>query len=97
MTEQYTIAEVTRLVSDGTPHACSKLYAASARAAEAMGYDSIQTFILEDEPGTSLKAAGWTFVGMTEGGNWNRPSRDGRRVDQPMGRKQKWIKRWREK
>ena len=26
-----TILEVTRLVTDGTPHACSKLYAAAAR------------------------------------------------------------------
>jgi hypothetical protein len=87
------VAEVTRLVTDGTPNACSMLYGAAARAADAMGFDRIQTFILEDEPGTSLKAAGWTFEGMTEGGDWNRPSRGGRRVDQPMIRKQRWC-RW---
>ena len=92
MTEQYRTAEVTRLVTDGTPHVCSKLYAASARAAEAMGYDSIQTFILEDEPGTSLKAAGWEFIDWSGGGDWNSPSRGGRRIDQPMVRKQKWGK-----
>jgi hypothetical protein len=36
-TEQYRIAEVTRLVTDGTRNACSLLYGATARAAEAMG------------------------------------------------------------
>lgn len=58
-TSQYTVAEVTRLVTDGTTHACSKLYSASARAAQAMGFERIQTFILESEAGTSLKASGW--------------------------------------
>ena len=92
MTDQNNVAEVTRLVTDGTPHACSMLYAAAARAADAMGYQRIQTFILEDEPGTSLKAAGWKFEAMSGGGDWNRPSRGGRRTDQPMVRKQKWSK-----
>lgn len=92
MTDQSRVAEVTRLVTDGTRNACSLLYSAAARAAEAMGYERIQTFILEDEPGTSLRAAGWTFDGMTEGGDWNRPSRGGRRVDQPMVRKQRWTR-----
>lgn len=92
MTDQNNVAEVTRLVTDGTPHACSMLYAAAARAAEAMGYQKIQTFILENEPGTSLKAAGWKFETMSGGGDWNRPSRGGRRIDQPMVRKQKWSK-----
>jgi hypothetical protein len=70
MTEQYRIAEVTRLVSDGTKNVCSLLYAACARAAEAMGYDSIQTFLLESESGVSVKAAGWEFVGTSGGGDW---------------------------
>jgi|ERR1017187_5633184 hypothetical protein len=92
MTEQYRIAEVTRLVTDGTKNACSLLYSACARAAEAMGFDSIQTFILDSESGVSLKAAGWKFVAMSDGGDWNRPSRSGRRTDQPMQRKQKWAR-----
>jgi hypothetical protein len=94
MTEQYRVAEVTRLVTDGTRHACSMLYAACARAAEAMGYESIQTFILESESGVSLKAAGWKYVGPSEGGDHNRPSRKGRRRDQPECPKQKWEKRF---
>lgn len=91
-TDQYAVAEVTRLVTDGSKNACSTLYSAAARAARAMGYDRIQTFILESEPGTSLKASGWELDGWTEGGTWNRPSRGGRRDDQPQERKQRWIK-----
>ncbi len=92
LTDWTTVAEVTRLVTDGTPHACSMLYAASARAARAMGYSSIQTFILEEEPGTSLVAAGWKKVGeVAASESWD--SRPGRRNDQPRGAKTKWAKR----
>lgn len=56
---QYEVAEVTRLVTDGTKNACSALYAAAARVCKEMGFRYIQTYILADEPGTSLKAAGW--------------------------------------
>lgn len=84
------VAEVTRLVTNGFKNACSFLYASSARAAQAMGYLKIQTYILEDEDGTSLRAAGWEFEAWTSGGDWNRPSRGGRRNDQPTCRKQRW-------
>ena len=90
--DQNRVAEVTRLVTDGTPHVCSKLYAACAKAAEAIGYNWIQTSILENETGTSLKAAGWQFDHMIKGRNWNCPSRGGRRTDQPMCDKQVWVK-----
>lgn len=87
------VAEVTRLVTDGTPNACSILYAAAARCAAAMGYIAIQTYVLEEEPGTTLRAAGWQFDGLTSGGDWNNAARGGaRRTDQPMGRKQRWVK-----
>lgn len=92
MTNQYTVVEVSRLVTDGTRNACSILYAAAARAAQAMGFEKIQTFILENEPGISLIAAGWRFDGLTDGGDWNRPSRAGRRTDQPQCKKQRWVK-----
>lgn len=91
MTNQYSECEVTRLVTDGSANACSFLYGACARIAREMGFDKIHTFVLESEPATSLKAAGWKFDGLTEGGDWNRPSRGGRRIDQPMCRKQKWT------
>jgi hypothetical protein len=59
-----------------------------------MGFDSIQTFILETEPGTSLRAAGWNFVGLTDAEGWQRPNRD-RTGKHPTCRKQKWEKRLR--
>jgi hypothetical protein len=52
-------ADVTRTATDGTKNACSKLYAACWRAARALGYRRLGTYILATEPGTSLKAAGW--------------------------------------
>ena len=51
--------EVSRLCTDGTYNACSMLYGACARIAKDMGFRKIQTYILESEKGTSLKASGW--------------------------------------
>lgn len=84
--------EVLRLCTDGTKNACSFLYSASARAAKALGYEKIQTYILEEESGVSLRAAGWEKEGMTKRDTWNTPIRGGRRTDQPNGRKQRWSK-----
>lgn len=89
---QYDVAEVTRLVTDGTPNACSMLYQAAARVAKEMGFARIQTYILASEPGTSLKASGWVKLGDTAGGDWNVPSRGGRRTDQPQEPKQRWVR-----
>ena len=71
-------AEVGRLATDGCPNACSKLLAASWRVARAMGYCRMGTYTLEEEPGTSLEAAGWKLIYATKGGNWQRHSRPGR-------------------
>jgi len=71
--------EVNRLATDGTKNACSKLYAAAWRAAKAMGYKLLITYILDSEPGTSLKAAGWKEIGRAGGLSWNVKSRP--RVD----------------
>lgn len=92
MSPQYKWAEVTRLVTNGEKNACSALYGACARIAREMGFERIQTFILESESGVSLKASGWIFDGVSSGGDWNVPSRGGRRTDQPMDRKQRWVK-----
>lgn len=96
MTDPYQVAEVVRLVTDGTKNACSILYAASARACEALGFMRIQTFILDSEPGTSLRASGWIKDDIiSDGGDWNRggnSTHKNRRVDQPMGAKQRWSK-----
>jgi len=67
--------EVTRLATDGTRNACSFLYGAAARAAFALGYSRIGTYILKSEPGTSLRAAGWKLIGERGGGKWTRADR----------------------
>lgn len=88
--DRYKVAEVTRLCTDGTKNACSFLYAVARRAALAMGYEQVITYILESEPGTSLRAAGWHFVRLTKGGSWSRPSRS--RTDKaPLEPKQLWA------
>lgn len=78
--------EVTRLCTDGTANACSMLYAASWRVAKALGYRRLITYILNTEPGTSLKAAGWKLIGERGGGSWSVKSRP--RVDKhPLQKK----------
>lgn len=71
--------EITRLCSDGTPHVCSMLYRAAWRAAKALGYKRVITYILASESGSSLKGAGFKLIGECGGGTWNRKSRH--RVD----------------
>jgi hypothetical protein len=81
--------EVTRNCTDGTPHVASMLYAAAWRAARALGYKRLVTYILKSEAGTSLKAAGWKVLYETKGGSWDCPSRP--RVDKaPTEQKLLW-------
>ena len=87
------VLEITRLVTDGTPGACSALYAAAARVGKELGYARIQTYILAEEPGTSLKAAGWVDEGEAGGGQWHHTDGKERRTDQPTTRKRRWAKR----
>jgi hypothetical protein len=73
-------AEVLRLaVVEGVRNACSFLYAAAWRASRAMGYRRLVTYILGEESGVSLRAAGWRCVGEAGGGSWSRDARP--RVD----------------
>jgi hypothetical protein len=67
--------EVTRCCTDGTPNACSALYAACWRAAKALGYRRLITYTLPSEGGASLRAAGWRIVGESPGGSWSCQSR----------------------
>lgn len=62
--------EVTRLCTDGTKNACSMLYAAAWRAARAMGYKKVITYILDTENGASVKAAGYKCIGQAGGLRW---------------------------
>ena len=84
--------EVNRVCTDGTKNACSMLYGASCRAAKAMGYRRVITYILESEPGTSLKAAGFHCEGRAGGFEWN-GSRKPKDADQyPHEMKTRWSK-----
>lgn len=81
--------EVTRVATDGCPNACSALYAAAWRAARAMGYRKIVTYTLQAEPGTSLRAAGWTVIASARAKTWHTPSRP--RVDHtPLQLRFRW-------
>lgn len=93
--------EVTRLCTDGTRNACSCLYAAAARRAKREGYAKIITFILQSEPGTSLRAAGWTMEAAKAGKpKWNAERYADRPVQltlfpkkqPPAEYKQRWAK-----
>jgi hypothetical protein len=92
MTDHRKVLEVTRLVTDGTKNACSMLYSAAARVGKELGYERIQTFILDNESGVSLKASGWVFDGVSSGGDWTRASKPNRRQDQPQTPKQRWVR-----
>lgn len=49
---------------------CSFLYGAAARAARTLGYQKIITYTLDSEPGTTLRAAGWSCAGLAGGKEW---------------------------
>lgn len=57
--------EVTRLVTDGVRNGCSFLYGIAARWARIHEYQRVVTYTSIEEPGTSLRAAGWRDVAIT--------------------------------
>jgi hypothetical protein len=67
--------EVTRVATDGCENACSALYGACWRATKALGYRRLITYVLDTEPGVSLRAAGWRLIGHSTGGSWSRTAR----------------------
>lgn len=89
---QATTLEVTRLVTDGTKNTCSFLYGACARIGRVLGYERIQTYVLDSETGVSLKAAGWVYDGLVHGQQWKHTNGKPRRTDQPICNKGRWIK-----
>lgn len=95
---QHDWVEVTRCCTDGTKNACSFLYGAAARAAKALGYERIQTYILKEEDGASLKASNWTFDRMSHPVGWHHDgektgARKARKVpDHLKERKQLWYR-----
>lgn len=57
-------------------NACSVLYGACSRAAKGMGARGLVTYTLQEETGVSLRAANWIDGGLTDGGEYDRPSRE---------------------
>ena len=88
--------EITRLCTNGTPNACSMLYAAARKAAKALGYTAIYTYTLPEEGGASLRAAGFRLDKEDAGGSaamWHsRPGRTAEPVgDDLVGGKWRWV------
>ena len=77
--------EVNRLCTMGEKNACSILYSAAWRVAKNLGFKRLITYILSQENGVSLYAAGWKCLGEAGGGNWNVKSRP--RVDTQLTQK----------
>ena len=72
--------EAQRVCTDGTKNACSFLYAASWRAARALGYERLVTYNLKSESGSSLRAAGFRVVAEVKRtgkrkSTWDTPTR----------------------
>lgn len=86
----YTL-EINRLCTDGTHNACSILYGAAYRAAKAMGYRKVITYILESESGVSLKASGYQCEGKAGGLEWNGERKPKEEI-YPHEMKTRWVK-----
>lgn len=86
--EPFTV-ELTRVTTDGTFNANSKLYRAAWRAARQLGWRRLITKTLPEESGASPKAAGYRCLGTVPGGEWSRESRP-REDDHPTGPKVLW-------
>lgn len=79
-------------VSNHSAPVCTMLYGALCRAGKALGYAEAWTYTLPGESGASLRAAGFTYMGETGGGEWSRPSRSRLPAKQPS-RKGRWMRR----
>lgn len=92
--------ELVRLTTVGDRNACSRLYGAACRAAQAMGYRRAITYTLADEPGSSLRASGFVIDRVSGGGEWKHS--DGPRAHDkptlfdppkmPTGPKVRWVR-----
>ncbi len=82
---------ISRVATPGTENACSMLYGSLCRAAKALGYREAWTYTMLDEPGTSLRAAGFVDMGVTDGGEHSRPSRY-RKPAKNSEPKRRWLR-----
>lgn len=91
--------EVTRVCTTGQRNACSMLYGAAWRAAEALGYRRAITYTLASETGASLKASGWKKdADLAARPSWSSASRRRVQTDlfgvptRPAESKVRWLK-----
>ena len=81
----------------GPPSGCSALYGACARWARRARLPLL-TYTRVDEPGTSLRGAGWVAVALTAtrpgGRAWTREGRSRRSVESERIGKVRWCPRW---
>ncbi len=69
------VVEVTRCCTLGTNNACSMLYGAICGAAQRLGYARAITYTRCDEPGVSLRAAGFLCFAFIPAREWSREKR----------------------
>lgn len=65
-----TTFEVTRLCTNGSPNAASRLLGAAWKASKAMGVKRLVSYTRKDEAGTSYLAAGWRRTAKVKGREW---------------------------
>lgn len=70
-------AEVLRLcvLPNAPKNSCSTLYRAAWRTWRSMGGTRMVTYTLQEEPGASLRGAGWTVAAQVRGHQWHRDGR----------------------
>lgn len=92
--------EVTRLaVREGARNACSFLYSHIGRAAAALGYEWLITYVEGNEHGFSLKASGFhchAYLDERSASEWSaRPNRTGKLFDREgaSGDRFRWERR----
>lgn len=91
-----TLCVLRVAVIEGNPNACTILYGSCSRAGRAMGALNMVTYTHGDEHGASLKAANWIDGGLTDGGEWDTPSRPRQLVIDPLP-KRRWWAPWSER
>lgn len=84
--------EVNRccLMRHAPKNAASMLLGRACRVAGDLGFPKIVSYTLEHEDGTSLKAAGFSPVALSAGGEHDRPSRPREAADFDTGPKIRW-------
>lgn len=95
--QQPLTLEVTRVCTFGhsalRKNAVSKLYAACAEQARALGYRKLITYTIDGvEDGASLQASGWTVTNVSQGGSWACEARPEASTVAPTNAKVRWEK-----